>query len=266
MAIITEQLQLNKQFLIIDSPVPFTLIANNGTDEVYRMAGAWQIDTHKLLPERYQKQYPVYYLDLVYDDTNLGGQSVTVRESNIDIGDGISGVNGQDVKITNFSDMPTVTLPENYKVTNELDNNANRIPLDVNITNNFFLAENLIFDLDSNKKQQFEEVLSRIKKEQGWGYNLLTNKNVLFFNFTDNDLQIENIKEWYLGNDGNFYYYYNSNRTNKGKFLYLDYQSDTTIKVYSLQNNTNTITNTTISLPNKLFTGSYAGNIIYLNF
>lgn len=105
MAIITEHLQLNKQFLIIDSPVPFTLIANNGTDEVYRMAGAWQIDTHKLLPEKYQKQYPVFNLDLVYDDTNLGGQSVTVRESNIDIGDGISGVNGQDVKVTNFNEL-----------------------------------------------------------------------------------------------------------------------------------------------------------------
>lgn len=80
MAIITEHLQLNKQFLIIDSPVPFTLIANNGTDEVYRMAGAWQIDTHKLLPEKYQKQYPVFNLDLVYDDTNLNGKSITVRK------------------------------------------------------------------------------------------------------------------------------------------------------------------------------------------
>lgn len=125
MAIITEHLQLNKQFLIIDSPVPFTLVANNGTDEVYRMAGAWQIDTHKLLPEKYQKQYPVFNLDLVYDDTNLGGQIVTVRESNIDIGDGISGVNGQDVRVTNY--------PLNQRITNELDSSDNKIPLKVEL-------------------------------------------------------------------------------------------------------------------------------------
>ena len=105
MAIITEKLQLNKKFLIIDSPVPFTLRANNGTDEVYRMAGAWQLDTDKLLPEKYMKQYPVFNLDLVYDDTNLNGGSVVIRESNIDIGDGISGVNGQDVKVTNFNEL-----------------------------------------------------------------------------------------------------------------------------------------------------------------
>jgi len=142
MAIITEKLQLNKHFLIIDSPVPFTLRANNGTDEVYRMAGAWQIDTYKLLPEEYQKQYPVFNMDLIYDDTNLNGGTVVVRESDIDVGDGIAGVNGQDVKVTNFSEISPM------QVTNELDSNDDKIPLDVNITNNFFLGKRYNFDKD----------------------------------------------------------------------------------------------------------------------
>ena len=135
MAIIRETIPVHKHFLIIDSPVPFTLVANNGTDEVYRMAGAWRIDLWKILTKDYFKQYPVFTLDLVYDDTNLGTGTIEVRQSDIDLGEGIAGVNGQDVHITNFSDMPLVQLPENYKVTNELDSSDNRVPLEVNIAN-----------------------------------------------------------------------------------------------------------------------------------
>lgn len=105
MAIIREKIPIHKHFLVIDSPVPFTLIANNGTDEVYRMAGAWRVDLWKLLPKEFFKQYPVFDIEIEYDDTDLNGGSVVIRQSDIDLGEGIAGVNGQDVKVTNFSDL-----------------------------------------------------------------------------------------------------------------------------------------------------------------
>ena len=103
MNMITQHISVHKHFLIIDSPISFRLVANNGTDEVYRMAGAWSIDLWKLLPERYEKQYPVYQIDMVYDDDLLNGREIVINESNIDLGSGIAGVNGQDVVVTNFS-------------------------------------------------------------------------------------------------------------------------------------------------------------------
>ena len=183
MAIITEKLQLNKKFLIIDSPVPFTLRANNGTDEVYRMAGAWQLDTDKLLPEKYMKQYPVFNLDLVYDDTNLNGQHVVVRESNIDIGDGISGVNGQDVRITNFNEMPSPVLPDNYPVTNELDSDNDKIPLKIEV-DSFNIGDgevstllNNINNIDTKFDNNISDIITAINNLKKKIYSIIGNKN-----------------------------------------------------------------------------------------
>ena len=189
MAIITEKLQLNKHFVIIDSPVPFTLMANNGTDSVYRMAGAWQIDTWKLLPEEYMKQYPVFNLDLIYDDTNLNGGTVIVRESNIDVGDGISGVNGQDVKVTNFSDMPSVVLPDSYPVENIKDSSDNNIPLDVNVTN--LSSIDLTPVAKENTLQDILNYLPKLKKKFRMIKNKGFNDVMQIFNQILSDLNID---------------------------------------------------------------------------
>lgn len=105
MNIVRERIAIHKHFLVIDSPIPFDLIANNGTDTVHRMAGAWRIDLHKLLPEEYFKQYPVYSIEIEYDSDLLNGSTISISQSDIDLGEGIAGVNGQDVYITNLADI-----------------------------------------------------------------------------------------------------------------------------------------------------------------
>ena len=94
------RIPIHKHYLIIDSPVGFHLIANNDMDDVYRPAGAWQLDMWSLLTKEYFKQYPVFTLDLEYDETQLGvGEEVVYRESDINLGTGLSGVNGQGIQI-----------------------------------------------------------------------------------------------------------------------------------------------------------------------
>ena len=118
-----EKLTLNKRFLIIDSPISFTLIANEGTDNVYRPAGAWQLNIWELLPERFFKQYPVFNLEIVYDETELKeGEKVVIRESDINLGTGLAGVNGQLVQVENeivVKNIPLIqTVEQNQKLLN----------------------------------------------------------------------------------------------------------------------------------------------------
>ena len=97
---IRDVVPVHKHYLVIDSPIPFILIANDGTDEVYRPAGAWQIDLWSILTKEYFKQYPVFKLEIEYDETKLDeGQTLVYRQSDINLGTGLSGVNGQAIQI-----------------------------------------------------------------------------------------------------------------------------------------------------------------------
>lgn len=97
-------LALGKHYLLIDSPISFFLI-DNEENSVYRPSGVWQLDTWKLLPEKYQKDHPVYTLAVEYDESKLtDGKQVLIRESDIDLGDGVAGVSGQAVMLTGIND------------------------------------------------------------------------------------------------------------------------------------------------------------------
>lgn len=97
-------LTLGKHYLLIDSPISFFLV-DNEENSVYRPSGVWQLDTWKLLPEKYQKDHPVYTLSIEYDETKLTeGKEVLVRESDLDLGDGVAGVSGQAVMLTGIND------------------------------------------------------------------------------------------------------------------------------------------------------------------
>ena len=97
-------LTLGKHYLLIDSPISFYLI-DNEENSVYRPSGVWQLDTWKLLPEKYQKDHPVYTLSVEYDERKLtDGKEVLIRESDIDLGDGVAGVSGQAVMLTGIND------------------------------------------------------------------------------------------------------------------------------------------------------------------
>ena len=120
MAIVREIIPVHKHFLMIDSPIEFDLIANNGTDIVHRPAGAWRVDLYTLLPEKFFKQYPVFVLEIEYDDTNLNGKTVIIRESDIDLGTGIAGLNGQEVFVTNYPEFNTLKIYKTVKEAEDL--------------------------------------------------------------------------------------------------------------------------------------------------
>ena len=108
-------LTLGKHFLLIDSPISFYLV-DNEENSVYRPSGVWQLDTWKLLPEKYQKDHPVYTLSIEYDESKLAdGKEVVIRESDIDLGDGVAGVSGQAVMLTGINDS---LLPISVSVSN----------------------------------------------------------------------------------------------------------------------------------------------------
>ena len=97
-------LTLGRHYLLIDSPISFYLV-DNEENSVYRPSGVWQLDTWKLLPEKYQKDHPVYTLSIEYDENKLAdGKEVLIRESDIDLGDGVAGVSGQAVMLTGIND------------------------------------------------------------------------------------------------------------------------------------------------------------------
>lgn len=124
-----QELVLYRHFMLIDSPIPFELIANptnfrkdehgnilntdlseiTGRDICSRPAGAWRIDCWTLLPEKYHKQNPVFTMLIKYDKDLLEeGEVVDVRYSDIDIGEGVAGVNGQLVSIPASDFRPIV--------------------------------------------------------------------------------------------------------------------------------------------------------------
>lgn len=107
----TQVLNLGKHFSIIDSPVPFYLIDNYGF-RAYRPSGAWQFDNWKLLPEKFHKNYPVYTLSIEWDSGVNDDVFPTFTDTDLDLGDGISGVSGQPVNIT--TPITVANLPNVY--------------------------------------------------------------------------------------------------------------------------------------------------------
>ena len=100
---IKEKLPIHKQYLVISSPVEFSLIANNGTDKVLRPAGVWQLDCYKLLPEKFMKNYPVFNLELEYDETKIPtGFTLEYYFTNINLGDSLKGVSGDLVELSEY--------------------------------------------------------------------------------------------------------------------------------------------------------------------
>ncbi len=233
MAIIKETIPVHKHFLIVDSPIPFTLVANNGTDEVYRMAGAWRIDLWKILTKDYFKQYPVFTLDLVYDDTNLGGQTITIRQSDIDLGEGIAGINGQDVHITNFDEVTDgKTIKDIYDYLPQLKKNL------ISVTKtNLSDFKTIITNLHSNDNNYFNDnyipyLYMSYSKRRGISTPLTYNRKVITVI------------------NGNFHYYEETSNGIVNKFGYavsIYISSDNIILKY-FNNSTTNMYNDTIDL------------------
>ena len=265
MNIIEERIPVHKHFLVIDSPIPFTLIANNGTDTVYRMAGAWRIDMWQLLSKEYFKQYPVFTLVLSYDEDELPvGKTIIVRQSDIDLGSGIAGVNGQDVKVTNFSEISPLAIK------NELDISDNKIPLDVNITNSFFLNQIFEFIMDySSQKDKFIELMEKLSHYPNDNYYHIDLKNIEFLHFTDYVPDTPGIqeKDYVLVGD-QLYYYKNPNFTYqlKGTLYQLKIKKDLKNVYFDFIDTSKSSREENLSLSQGLFVDYYSGNNLKLTF
>ena len=162
-------LTLGKHYLLIDSPISFYLV-DNEENSVYRPSGVWQLDTWKLLPEKYQKDHPVYTLSIEYDENKLAdGKEVLIRESDIDLGDGVAGVSGQAVMLTGINDsllpisVSVSNLPDVQKV--NVQNNPTEIAVNnlpdiqkVNVQNNpTEIAVNNLPDVQKVTVQNFPD-------------------------------------------------------------------------------------------------------------
>lgn len=112
-------LELGKHFLIIDSNKSFFLEDNQGF-RAYRPAGAWQIDCWKLLPEQWHKIYPVYTLKIEWENSEADKDYIpAINTTDLDLGDGITGVSGQPVNITTpvtVANLPNVVVGEQNTV------------------------------------------------------------------------------------------------------------------------------------------------------
>ena len=133
---VIRELTLYRHYLLIDSPISFEFIANptnynkdmsdfsrvTGLDVCSRPAGCWRVDCWKLLPKEFQRNNPVFTMLLKYDaDLLAEGEVVDVRYSDIDVGEGVAGVNGQLVQILPSTFQPVVYSIDALQTSNHGD-------------------------------------------------------------------------------------------------------------------------------------------------
>ena len=142
---VIRELTLYRHFLLVDSPIPFEFIANptnyspsmsdfsrvTGLDVCSRPSGCWRVDCWKLLPKEFQRNNPVFTMLLKYDADLLGdGETVDVRYSDIDVGEGVAGVNGQLVQILPDTFRPVVNSVDALQTSNHSDLGAVKSSVD----------------------------------------------------------------------------------------------------------------------------------------
>lgn len=92
----TIKLQLNRKFLVIDSPIDFELYCPEQQDGVKRRKGSWQLTIHDLLTKSHYPLNPVYNLELIYDESKLEPfEKVVFYTTDLDLGQSLRGVDGQ---------------------------------------------------------------------------------------------------------------------------------------------------------------------------
>lgn len=118
------KLQLNRKFLVIDSPIDFELYCPEQQDGVKRRKGSWQLTIHDLLTKSHYPLNPIYNLELIYDETKLDvNDKVVFYTTDLDLGQSLRGVDGQlvtlgdeviDTKITNLPEELNVNFVYDY--------------------------------------------------------------------------------------------------------------------------------------------------------
>jgi hypothetical protein len=112
---IKEKLQLNKKFLVVESPIPFEIFCPEQNDGVKRRQGSWQMTIHDLLTTSHYPLNPIYNLELIYDETLLNeNEKVSWYTTDLNLGEALRGIDGQlvtfgdivlDTKVTNFPEQ-----------------------------------------------------------------------------------------------------------------------------------------------------------------
>lgn len=91
-----EKLQLNRKFLVIESPIPFEIYCPEQDDGVKRRQGSWQMTIHDLLTKSHYPLNPIYNLELIYDETLLNeNEFVNWYTTDLNLGEALRGIDGQ---------------------------------------------------------------------------------------------------------------------------------------------------------------------------
>lgn len=91
-----EKLQLNRKFLVIESPIPFEIYCPEQKDGVKRRQGSWQMTIHDLLTKSHYPLNPIYNLELIYDETLLKeNEFVSWYTTDLNLGEALRGIDGQ---------------------------------------------------------------------------------------------------------------------------------------------------------------------------
>lgn len=164
---IIEKLQLNKKFLVIESPIPFEIFCPEQNDGVKRRQGSWQMTIHDLLTKSHYPLNPIYNLELRYDETLLNeNESVSWYTTDLNLGEALRGIDGQLVTVgDSILDTRIVNLPTDIEVSNlqpveyDIDNNGNlkksyRTNLDY-ILNFLITSYNFYIKTNDNYRYQF---------------------------------------------------------------------------------------------------------------
>lgn len=114
----TEKLQLNKKFLVIESPIPFEIYCPEQNDGVKRRQGSWQMTIHDLLTKSHYPLNPIYNLELIYDETLLNeNETVSWYTTDLNLGEALRGIDGQLVTLgDSVIDSRIVNFPEEFNI------------------------------------------------------------------------------------------------------------------------------------------------------
>ena len=156
-------INLDKNYLYIDSPVAFYLISNDGRDISYFPIGGWTFDCYKLLPKKYRELNPVFTMSILFDSALLGeSQDVIINTTDVAFFDSATSLFGQSVTDTKAVEA----LAENrVQSTQDIKQQTEAISQDIS-QQSVDIADSISTNVDSLKTgltQQTTDIETAIK-------------------------------------------------------------------------------------------------------
>lgn len=182
-----EKLQLNKKFLVIESPIPFEIFCPEQNDGVKRRQGSWQMTIHDLLTKSHYPLNPIYNLELIYDETLLNeNETVSWYTTDLNLGEALRGIDGQlvtlgdsviDVNCVNLDDLEFYSNNSNFARFEHSKENSN-IKLFVDVDSKFLILSSDSYTNGNNYYMLDNRIFRYVDYDDG-EYILREYKNVV---------------------------------------------------------------------------------------